>query len=140
VCQLLGEAVVIRFLRTIAGLFPHWRSHFRREARARILRNLRTRTNSATRGVFAEGHPISSMGCSPDELLDYLESKFYGKMSWTSYGEEWSIDHIMPLKNFDLGDKDQFLAAIHYTNLQPLSNDDHRKKTSEGIRERAKEQ
>lgn len=138
--QLLGEAVMIRFLRTIAGLFPHWRSRFRRAARARILRNLRTRTNTATQGVFAQGHPISSMGCSPDELLDYLESRFYGKMSWTNYGEEWSIDHIKPLKNFDLGDKDQLLAAIHYANLQPISIDDHRKKTSEEIRERVKEQ
>ena len=40
-------------------------------------------------------------------------------MSWDNYGQ-WHIDHIKPLAEFDLTNRPQFLAACHYTNLQPL--------------------
>jgi len=32
----------------------------------------------------------------------------------------WHIDHKKALANFDLTDREQFLQAMHYTNLQPL--------------------
>jgi hypothetical protein len=40
-------------------------------------------------------------------------------MSWANYGE-WHIDHKTPLSSFNLQDREQFLKAVHYTNLQPL--------------------
>jgi len=42
-------------------------------------------------------------------------------MTWekhTFFG--WHIDHIIPLENFDLTDREQFLKACHYTNTRPL--------------------
>lgn len=65
------------------------------------------------------GSAVRDLGCSITELKTYLESQFQPGMSWINYGD-WHIDHIKPLINFDLTDKEQFRQACHYSNLQPL--------------------
>lgn len=42
-------------------------------------------------------------------------------MTWDNWAPKgWHVDHIIPLSSFDLTNRDQLLAACHYTNLQPL--------------------
>jgi len=53
------------------------------------------------------------------ELASYLESKFLPGMSWENRNL-WHLDHIRPLKTFDLSEPAQLAAACHFTNLQPL--------------------
>lgn len=60
------------------------------------------------------------IGCSVFELRLHLESKFLPTMSWSNYGKEWHIDHILPCSLFDLTDVEQQKECFHYTNLQPL--------------------
>jgi hypothetical protein len=70
---------------------------------------------------------LRDLGCSLEELRIRFENMFHANantgemMSWDNYGYDgWHIDHIIPLSSFDLTDKEQFLKACHYTNLQPL--------------------
>lgn len=66
---------------------------------------------------------MRDLGCTMPRLLEYLESKWLIGMTWDNYGkgvEKWTLDHIKPLSVFNLEDKSEQLAAVHYTNLQPL--------------------
>lgn len=65
----------------------------------------------------------------PSELKSYLETLFKPGMTWNNYGQ-WELDHIIELSTFDLTNRDQFLLAAHYTNLQPLWKAEHHNKTA----------
>jgi len=97
--------------------------------------NIRKRLGQALRGNYKAGSAVKDLGCSIEKLKIYLEERFYQHletgniMSWENYGRKgWHIDHIKPLSSFDLTDRDQFLKACHYTNLQPLWAEDNYKK------------
>lgn len=67
------------------------------------------------------GSAVSDLGCTTQEALLYIESKFEPGMTWENWSKfGWHLDHIVPLVSFDLTDREQFLKANHYTNLQPL--------------------
>ncbi|MCX6865650.1 MAG: hypothetical protein NTV46_05415 [Verrucomicrobia bacterium] len=84
--------------------------------RGRLRRALRNGRNSnATKFVSA----LDLVGCSPEHLIDHLQSQFQIGMTWENYGE-WHIDHIRPCNSFDLQCADEQRACFHYTNLQPL--------------------
>jgi hypothetical protein len=76
-----------------------------------------------------KGKTMELTGCSVDELLKYLESKFTEGMSWENYGK-WHIDHIKPCSSFKLEDLEEQKKCFHWTNLQPLWAIDNLKKGS----------
>lgn len=90
--------------------------------------NLRTRIRGAIKGLVKSGSAVNDLGCSIEELKIWLENKFVDDMTWETHGTTWSIDHAIPLSYFDLTDREQFLKAVHYTNLQPLTIADNSKK------------
>ena len=96
----------------------------------RLTCNLRNRLYVAIHGNYKSGSAVRDLDCSIEFLKHYIELKFYGNMTWDNWGEVWELDHIVPLSKFDLTDRTQLLKAVHYTNLQPLTIEDHRKKTS----------
>lgn len=76
---------------------------------------------------------LSSMtlvGCTKEELIKYIESKFQEGMTWENWSMNgWHIDHIRPIASFDLSDPQQLHECFHYTNLQPLWAEDNLKKS-----------
>jgi hypothetical protein len=67
------------------------------------------------------------LGISAEEARKYLENMFLPGMSWENYGKghgKWNIDHIIPCASFDLIDLEQQKKCFHYTNIQPLWEDD----------------
>jgi hypothetical protein len=119
-----------------------WRSnnkeHMRDYQRKKILNDplfrLKKSIKTSIWGSFylIDGHKPSRteqiLGCTYNELMIHLESKFEDWMTWDNRGNwngiptepnvAWDVDHIIPLataKNeFDI------VRLNHYTNLQPL--------------------
>lgn len=95
------------------------------QARRRYAENpqvpLRSRARSIVRSaIYLEQKFRSECGYKISELIGMLECKFDTSMTLDNYGAVWEIDHVKPLKEFDLTDANQFALAIHPTNLQPL--------------------
>ena len=87
----------------------------------RLASNLRSRLLHAVKSNSKAGSAVRDLGCSIAELKFYLEGKFQDGMSWENWSfRGWHIDHDIPLSFFDLTNREQFLSAVHYTNLQPM--------------------
>jgi len=87
----------------------------------KILIALRKRISIALRHHFKYGYTIDLLGCSINQLKQYLEKKFTKGMNWNNYGRTgWHIDHIRPCASFDLSKESEQRKCFNYTNLQPL--------------------
>ena len=114
--------------------FKYYKNRRSIDVEFKLRTNLRNRLNTFLRKNKA-GSTIKDLGCSIEQLKVYLEKQFKDDMSWENYGTfGWHIDHIVPLASFDLTDREQFLRACHYTNLQPLWAKDNLEKISNDIK------
>ncbi len=93
--------------------------HFRERVRGLIAESLRRK------GYTKKSRTFEILGCSYDEFMQHLESKFEPWMNWENYGKYngefnygWNMDHIIP--NSSGNTEEEVLKLNHYTNLQPL--------------------
>jgi len=102
-------------------IFEQRKNRLKTDIQYKLSVNLRSRLRRAINGNYKSGSAVKDLGCTIEEFKIYLESKFLPEMSWDNHSlNGWHIDHIKPLSSFDLTDRQQFLEACHYTNLQPL--------------------
>jgi len=91
----------------------------------------RLRHNLSTRLYLAVSKKIGKtseiVGCSLEELMSHLETKFTEGMNWDNYGE-WHVDHIRPCSSFNLEDPNEQMTCFHWSNLQPLWAKDNLRK------------
>jgi hypothetical protein len=66
-----------------------------------------------------KGKTMELVGCTTENVMKHLESKFTEGMTWENYGQ-WHIDHIKPCASFNLEDVEEQKKCFHWTNLQPL--------------------
>ena len=94
---------------------------YARDPKWRSIRNLRTRMHNVTKRNTKSECSMKLIGCSKEDFIKYIESKFHGEMSWSNYGlKGWHIDHVIPCDSFDLSVPEEQRKCFHYTNLQPL--------------------
>jgi len=60
------------------------------------------------------------IGCSIQEVRDWIEYNFYGDMSWDNYGSVWHIDHVIPCTKFNIENDTEIKVCCNWSNLQPL--------------------
>ena len=89
---------------------------------------LRARVKYALIGCTKADKTFDLLGCSPREWKAFLENKFDKNMNWDNYGTFWEVDHIVPVSRFDLTDSDEQRKAFHFSNTQPLTIEENRRK------------
>lgn len=92
----------------------------RKDPVKRMFKNIMSRSSKCKiRNGFKVKHSYKEiLGCSLDELKDFIENQFDDKMNWDNYGKYWEIDHEIPL--FRCNDIQDYVVLNHYTNLRPL--------------------
>lgn len=124
--------------KVIKGVIDRYNRRYRDSIEFRIRENLRSRLKSAfkfqnTKKIL---NTLDLTGCSPEELRSWL----IFQSNWTAPGAnldnygEWQIDHIIPCAAFDLRCPLQQILCFHWTNLQPLWVEDHKKKSELDIK------
>lgn len=93
---------------------------------------LRSRVEYALKYQKADryDHMANLVGCSIQELHNYIESKFTSDMTWDNYGVGgWELDHIIPCSYWDLTDEVQQRECFNFSNLQPMWAAENRRKS-----------
>lgn len=63
---------------------------------------------------------MNYIGCNIQFLREWFEYNFTKEMSWSNYGDYWSIDHVIPVNKFDLQNERQKYECWNWTNLVPV--------------------
>jgi hypothetical protein len=93
--------------------------------------NMARRILLAVKGSSKSKSTLELLGCTLDQLKQYIETLFKPGMTWGNHSKfGWHLDHIIPCSSFDLTDVEQQKKCFHYTNLQPLWAKDNIKKGS----------
>jgi len=90
---------------------------------------LRNRLRCAIKRNLKTGSAVKDLGCTIADFKSHIESLWQDGMNWNNWTTNgWHIDHIKPLRDFDLTNPEELKRACHYSNLQPLWADDNYKK------------
>lgn len=88
--------------------------HFMNWLRGAINRSFRKQ------GETRSKRTVELLGCTPKELMAYLETQFEPGMDWST-PRTWDADHIVPVSAFRLEDPEEAAWAFNYRNLRPLA-------------------
>ncbi len=58
-------------------------------------------------------------------VREWLAKAFLPEMNWNNYGHVWVIDHVVPVRLFDLTSPEDLKIVWHYKNVMPLFKEDN---------------
>lgn len=106
------------------------RGRMQTDVEFRLKSVLRVRLRKALEGKGKKvGSAVKDLGCSLPDFRKHIEALWYSDMTWANLGAVWQLDHVKALGLFDLTLPEEFRAANHYLNIQPLTVADHAAKT-----------
>lgn len=101
------------------------------------LRGMIKRCLSLCYDTQKKDHTFTILGYTPNDLKEHLEKQFRDGMNWENQSTYWEIDHIKEIDTFNFilpngeTDYEQIKLANSLENLQPLTIEEHRKKSAE---------
>lgn len=97
------------------------RAREKRDPRVAIIERLRRAIIKIVlrRKTVKAATTMTLLGCTPDFLIEHIESQFTNLMGWHNRSD-WEIHHIVPLAIFAVTDKEEQFWACNWRNLKPL--------------------
>ena len=108
----------------------------REEPASKLIRSVRSRILSAIK--TKSKHTVSYLGCNCSDYLKWLLNN-NNSFTFSNYGKEWHIDHVIPLSRFDLTNEEQQLLAFNWRNTMPLSVKENLKKNNKILKPQIEE-
>jgi len=91
---------------------------------------IRARLHDALKNRKKGDKTINYLGCSINELKDWLSYNFKDGMTFENHATHWQIDHIIPCASFDFTIEENIHKCFHWSNLAPLESSKNMKKSS----------
>jgi hypothetical protein len=105
---------------------------------AKMAQVLRHRLRTALKDQDTEKRESISelLGCSFDDFIKYIESKWESGMSWDNYGAwvhgeppKWNLDHVRPCASYNLEILSEQRNCFNYKNIRPIwGNENYQKR------------
>lgn len=90
--------------------------------RVSIRTNIKNTFKRGTNQFRKHARTETILGCTIEEFIKYIESKFTIGMTLSNHGE-WHLDHIYPVSLATT--EEEIVRLNHYTNFQPLWAEDN---------------
>ncbi len=111
-------------------IFAKEKERYHTDVQYRLAKIYRNRFNSYIKG---ESNVMSYLNCSIICFQDFVEKQFYNNMSWDNKGEQWEIDHVLPVSKFDLTNKEHVQVCFHWCNLRVIEKSVNKQKSNKFI-------
>lgn len=109
----------------------------RDEPTEKFKRYIRTRIYNCLRNKNKSKHSVDYLGCSSDEYFKWIFN-YNNNFSLENHGNEWHIDHVIPISKFDLNIEDEQLIAFNWRNTMPLTAQENLSKNNKLLPEQIK--
>jgi hypothetical protein len=105
----------------------------RDEPTEKFKRYIRTRIYNCLRNKNKTKHSIEYLGCSSNEYFKWIFNCNHN-YSLDNHGNEWHIDHVIPISKFDLNNQEEQLLAFNWRNTTSLSSKENLSKNNKIIK------
>lgn len=68
------------------------------------------------------------LACDADFFRKWIQYCFDENMNFDNYGTEWHVDHVIPLKKFDVTKNDDFVLCFNWRNTGPMNSKENMNK------------
>ena len=87
-----------------------------------LAHNIRVRINKAfkSQNVRKTNKTFDLLGCSHSFFKKWITHQLYGNMTLENYGENWCLDHCLPIASFNLLDENDVKKCFNWLNLRPM--------------------
>ena len=89
---------------------------------------MRSRFYEVMKGIAKTSSVTRYLGCTIEEARRHIAAQWTEGMTWKNWTVDgWQLHHIIQLSSFDMRIEEDRYQAWHYTNLQPLWAEDHKR-------------